>query len=165
MRQIVRLRLPPVAYPDAAAALDRAECALPIATRRWAGDFRHRVDPLPQLCRTMDSDGVHTAAVTRDQPITVLGPRFPALSNKVTAMFNADSLVQASDNQRAERALRTALLSAPGAEFALAPWQGLADLFAGALLFFRRSRLFGRDPAPLQAARPWITPTISNAIQ
>jgi hypothetical protein len=56
----------------------------------------------------------------------------------------------------AERALRTALLSAQGAEFALGPLQGLSELFAEAKLFFHWRRSSAADvttPAGAVASR------------
>jgi hypothetical protein len=116
MRQIVRLRLPPAACPDAAPALDPAGRALLTAIRWWQ------------------------------------------------AMPDAATPVHAADRQLAERALRTALLAAPGAEFALGPLQGLADLFAVASQAFRHATQPGARHAPFDTARPWITPAIPETI-
>lgn len=58
----------------------------------------------------------------------------------------------------AERVLRTALLSAAGAEFALGPLEGVAELFAEARLLFRRRLV----PATVE---PWTSDTATVWLQ
>jgi hypothetical protein len=55
------------------------------------------------------------------QPIAIHCPRCPHVSDDEKTLLHAASLAQAGDAQRVEKALRTALLSAQGAEFALGP--------------------------------------------
>jgi hypothetical protein len=69
-------------------------------------------------------------------------------------LLNAARLVQTGQSKMAERALRTALLSAQGAEFALGPLQGLGELFAEAKLFFRWRRSPVAGLAPAEAVEP-----------
>jgi hypothetical protein len=153
-------RLPMLAptepYPDASAALDRPERTLLTAIRWWVTDHRHGDDPLPRLCRTLDSSNVHDAAFSVDQLMFVVArsahrqvaihcPRCPTLSDDEKHLLNAASLAQAGRSDLAERALRTALLTAQAAEFALGPLEGLADLFAEAKLLLRRRRTPAAD--------------------
>jgi hypothetical protein len=149
MGQIIRLPVALVTeYPDTSAALDRASCVLLIGLRWWIADFRERDDPLPRLCRAMDVAGAHDAAFSVDQlmaaivrfaqrQVTIHCPRCPTLSDDEKHLLNAARLVQDGQSKMAERALRTTLLSAQGAEFALGPLQGLSELFAEAELLFR----------------------------
>jgi hypothetical protein len=151
--QIIRLPVALVTeYPDTSAALVPASCVLLIGVRWigvrwWITDFRERDDPLPRLCRAMDVAGAHDAAFSVDQlmaavvrfvqrPVIIHCPRCPTLSEDEKHLLNAARLVQAGQSQMAERALRTALLSAQGAKFALGPLQGLGELFAEAKLLF-----------------------------
>jgi hypothetical protein len=148
---IIRLFVPPAGYPDTSAALDPAECVLLIAIRWWVADFRQRNDPLPRLCEAMCTAGARDAAFSVDQlmavfirsarrPMAIHGPRCPGLSDDEKHLLSAARLVQGGESKMAERALRTALLSAPGAEFALGPLQSLGELFAEAKLFFVRRK-------------------------
>jgi hypothetical protein len=145
------LRLPPRSprYPDRSGELDTAECVLLIAVRWWFADHRGGADPLPRLCQALDIAGAHDAAFSIDRlmaivrrsarrPIAIHAPRCPGLSNDEKHLLHAASLAQCGEALRAEKALRTALLSAQGAEFALGPLQGLGELFAEARLRFRR---------------------------
>jgi hypothetical protein len=151
MGQIIRLPAASPAYPDNAAVLDASERALLAGIRCWVSGFRQRDDPLPDLCEAMGAAGVHDAAFSVDQlmaifvrsskrQIVIHCPRCPALSDDEKQLLNAASLAQAGESKMAERTLRTTLLSAQGAEFALGPLTGLGELFAEAKLFFRRRR-------------------------
>lgn len=167
MGQVIRLPAPPPAYPDQSAKLDPAECVLLIGLRWWVADRLEGTDPLPRLCQALDAAGAHDVAFSVDRlmsvvarsatrPVVVHCPRCPGLSNDERHLLHAASLVQAGNAQRAEKALRTALLSAQGAEFALGPLQGIGELFAAARLLFRR-----RSPPPagdvmLPVVEPWF---------
>ena len=139
-------------YPETSAALDPATCALLIGIRWWVADFRERDDPLPRLCRAMDLAGAHDAAFSIDQfmaavvrfarqTVTIYCPCCPTISEDERHLLNAARLVQGGQSKMAERVLRTTLLSAQGAEFALGPLTGLSELFAEAKLFFHWRRL------------------------
>jgi hypothetical protein len=165
MGQIIRLPAALTGYPDASAALDPAECVLLTAIRWWAVDFRQRYDALPRLFEVMDTAGAHDAAFSVDQlmavfvrsaqrSMTIHCPRCRGLSEDEKHALNAASLVQTGESQMAERALRTALLSAQGAECALRPLQGLGELFAEAGLFFRRRRPLAEGLTPIEAVEP-----------
>jgi hypothetical protein len=149
MGQVIRLPAPMPAYPDCAADLDRAECVLLIAIRWWAADHRQGTDPLPRLCEALNTAGAHDAAFSVDrlmatvarsarQPVVIHCPRCRALSLDEKHLLHAASLAQDGDAARAEKALRTALLSAQGAEFALGPLEGIAELFTKARLLLRK---------------------------
>jgi hypothetical protein len=159
MGQIIRLPVTLMGYPETSAALDPAECVLLIAIRWWVADFRQHDDPLPRLCQAMGTAGAYDAAFSVDQlmavfvrsarrPMAIHCPRCPGLSEDEKHLLHAASLVQAGESEMAEHPLRTALLSAQGAEFALGPLHGLGELFAEARLSFRRRRLPVADPAP-----------------
>jgi hypothetical protein len=175
MGQIIRLNVVPAGYPDTSTALDRAERVLLSAIRWWVADFRQRDDPLPRLCDVMGAAGAHDAAFSVDQlmaafvrsalrPMAVHGPCCPGLSEDEKHLLHAASLVQAGESKMAERALRTALLSAQGAEFALGPLHGLGDLFAEARLFFRRRRSPSAGKTPGAAAESQIAPVLPATI-
>lgn len=66
--------------------------------------------------------------------------------------------MQTGESKMAERALRMALLSAQGAEFALGPLRGLGELFAEAKLLFRRLR-----PDPIDGLTDEVEAGISPA--
>lgn len=149
MGQVIHLSVPAAAYPVRTDALDTAECLLLIAIRWWVADFRQGQDPLPRLCKAMGTAGARDAAVSVDglmgvvartgrQPIAIHCPHCPHLSEDEKHLLHAASLAQAGESGLAEQALRTALLSSSGVEFALGPLEGLGDLFAEAKLLFRR---------------------------
>ncbi|MBN8875036.1 MAG: hypothetical protein J0H67_19540 [Rhodospirillales bacterium] len=167
MAHIVQLPLPAPAYPGEAADLDRAECVLLIALRWWVAARREGEDPLPRLCQGLDTAGAHDAAFSVDalmsvvgrtarRPIAVHCPRCPRLSSDEVSLLHAASLAQEGQSARAERALRSALLSAQGAEFALGPLEGLATLFAEAGLTLRRRRAPAADtPGSVAWVQTW----------
>lgn len=161
MSQVIRLSLlaPTEPYPDASTELDTAERTLLTGIRWWVADHWQGDDPLPRLCRTFDTSNVHDAAFSVDQLMFVVArsaqrqvaihrPHCPALSDDERHLLTAASLAQAGRSDLAERTLRTTLLSAQGAEFALAPLEGLGELFTEAKLLFRRRR-------PPAADHPW----------
>jgi hypothetical protein len=177
MGKVFRLPIlaPTEVCPDASAALDPPERTLLTAILWWVMDHRQGDDPLPRLCRTFDSSNVHDAAFSVDQLMFVVArsahrqvaihcPRCPALSDDEKHLLNAASLAQAGRSDLAERTLRTALLTAQGAEFALGPLEGLAELFADAKLMRRRRRTPATDHLPSGVIEPWIPPAPSEAI-
>jgi hypothetical protein len=152
MGQIIAFPLPPTPYPDLAADLDRAECILLIAIRWWVTSIRQQEDPIPRLCQALENAGAAGAAFPIDglmtivsrvvtRPVDIHCPRCPCLSRDEQHLLRAASLMQAGDRDLAEKVLRTSLLSAQGAEFALGPLEGLGTLFAQARLFLSRRRL------------------------
>jgi hypothetical protein len=164
MGQIIQLPLSPTGYPDKSAELDPAESVLLIAIRWWVSSFRHDEDPMPRLCQGLETAGTLDAAFSIDalmaivartvqEPISIHCPRCPRVSGDEKHLLHAASLAQAGDSHLAEKALRTALLSAHGAEFVLGPLERLGELLAEAGLFFRRRR----SPAEMQidAREPW----------
>jgi hypothetical protein len=164
--QIIQLPLSQAAYPDRAAALDPAEYILLIAIRWWVDSYRRNEDPMPRLCQGLEAAGTCDAAFsvaslmailarTVQQPITIHCPRCPHVSADERRLLHAVSLTQAGDGHLAEKALRIALLSAQGAEFALGPLRGLGELFAEAGFFFRRRRAPAAEQAAAAAVEPW----------
>lgn len=162
MGQILRLPLPPAHYPRTTSALAPAESVFLLGLRWWVADFRQGTDPLPRLCQAMDTAGAHDAAFSVDRLMGVIArtarrqidvhcPRCPHLSDDEKTLLYAASTVQAGDNALADRVLRTTLLSASGAEFALGPLEGLCELFAEVKLFFARRR----SPAMPELPEAW----------
>lgn len=160
------------AYPSTVTALDSAERVFLLAVRWWVTDYRQGEDPVPRLCRSMRIAGVHDAAFSVDQlmsviarsvrrPITIQCPRCPNISRDETHLLHTASLVQAGEIELAERALRTALLSASGAEFALGPLEGLGELFTRASLFFGRRQKPAEDASSSDTAQLQLTVTRS----
>ena len=138
MGQVIHLSVPWATYPVITEALDAAERILLLGVRWWAADYRQSVDPMPRLCDAMRTAGPREAAFSVDRlmaviartarrPVAIHCPRCPHLSRDETSLLYAASLVQAGERRTAERALRTALLSAPGAEFALGPLEGFGS--------------------------------------
>jgi hypothetical protein len=163
MGQIIRLPLVSAAYPAATADLERPERVLLTAIRWWIAEFQQRVDPMPRLCEAMHQAGTHDSAFAADQlmalcvraarrPLTIHAPLRLGLSEDEAHLLHAASLVQAGECQIAENVLRTTLLSAPGADFALGPLQTLAEMFAEARLFLRRRWLSATARGPVVRA-------------
>jgi hypothetical protein len=160
MAQIIPFASTPANDPTRTTLLDAAERAFLSALRWWASAFRRGEDPVPHLCQQLHAVGVRDAAFSVDalmaiiartvrQPIAIHCPHCPHLSSDETQLLHAACLAQAGESALGERVLRTTLLSAPGAEFALGPLAGLGELFARASLLFsrRRSRVDGLSPA------------------
>ena len=151
MARIIPFIPAPPSYPTRTTLLDAAERAFLTAIRWWVDSFRRGEDPVPHLCRHLHAAGTRDAAFSIDalmaivartarQPIAIHCPQCLHLSTDETHLMHAACLVQAGEGAQAERALRTALLSGSGAEFALGPLEGLGDLFARARLLFSRRR-------------------------
>ena len=168
MGQVIHLAIPSGAYP----ATTDAESVFLLAVRWWVEDYRQGADPIPRLCETMRTAGAHDAAFAVDQlvavvahtvrqPISIHCPRCPHVSRDEAHLLHATSLVQAGESRMAERALRTALLSASGAEFALGPLQGLGELFTEARLFFRKRHVEETRP-PSDAV--WFPPAADRSL-
>jgi hypothetical protein len=171
MGQVIHLNPLSSAFPSAGVTdLNKADTALLGALRTWVAAYRADEDPILSLCEAMDRVGAHDAAFSVDQmmavvarsarhPIAIHCTRCPHLSDDEKRLLHAASLVQAGDSRLAERALRTALLSAAGAEFIIGPLDGLAELFREAgLLFSRRSVAVEYLPTDDIA---WISPDVA----
>jgi len=167
MGQVIHLAFPSTDYPPTKDALDIAESVFLIAVRWWVADYRHGEDPLPRLCEAMRTVGAHDAAFSVDKLMAVVArsarqqieihcPPCAHLSEHEKHLLHAASLAQASRSDLAERALRTALLSAQGAEFALGPLEGLSKLFAAARLHFCRRRAPVVDLPRADAVEAWM---------
>jgi len=174
MGQVIRLPVLAwtVPFPEVSTELDLAEHTFLSGIRWWVADHRRGDDPLPRLCRTLDTSNVHDAAFSVDQlmfiiarsahrQVTIHCPRCPALSDDEKHLLNAASLAQAGRSDLAERTLRTALLTAQGAEFALGPLEGLGELFAEAQLLLRRRR----PPMADHRFESWSPPASPEAIR
>jgi hypothetical protein len=94
------------------------------------------------------------------RPIAIHCPLCGAVSEDEKHLLHAASLAQSGPDELAERALRTALLSAQGAEFALGPLEGLGTLFAAAGLLFRRRLGASRDTEHADRIDAWVPDTI-----
>lgn len=157
MGQVIQLPPSRTPSPDTTAALDSAEATLLLALRWWVADRRQGVDPLPRLCQAMTAAGATDAAFSVDQLMGVVArtarrqvelrcPRCPRLAEDERTLLYAAGAAQGGESALAERVLRTTLLSAAGAEFALGPLVGLGELFAQVRLFFTRRA--SAPPAP-----------------
>ncbi len=169
MGQVIAFPVPPTSYPDRAADLDHAECVLLIAIRSWVDCYKLGEDPIPRLCQGLEIAGAPDAAFSIDGLMTVVARsvvrpveihclRCPQLSDDEKNLLRAASLAQADDGELAEKVLRTCLLSAQGAEFAIGPLEGLAELFAQARLFLCRRRLPAEHPAADDTRESWSPP-------
>jgi hypothetical protein len=166
MGQVIHFPLPAASYPTHSADLDKAECVLLLAMRWWVASRREGEDPLPRLFRGLGTAGAHDAAFAIDSLMAVVArtarrqiavhcPRCPGLSDDEAQLLHAASLAQAGDAPQAERALRHALLSAQGAEFAIGPLEGLGTLFTEASLRLRRRLPRQSDPSAIAWAESW----------
>jgi hypothetical protein len=175
MGQVIPFTAAPPAYPARTSLLDAAECILLGAIRWWATTLRHSDDPMPRLRQNLEiadacgaafsADGLMTivARIIR-QPIAVHCPHRLHLSVEEAHLLHATSLSQAGERSLAERALRTALLSAPGAEFALDPLEGLSELFAVARRLFSRRRPLGEAMSRAGAVETWRSPVVAEIV-
>jgi hypothetical protein len=163
MGQVIAFFVPP-AFPDLTTGLDAAECALLIAIRSWVEAHRGGEDPIPRLSQGLGSAGAPDAAFSVDGLMTVVSralirrveihcPRCPHVSLDEKRLLQAASLAQANEGHLAEKVLRTTLLSAQGAEFAIGPLEGLGELFAQARLFMTRRRLPAEDQEQVTTGR------------
>lgn len=161
MTHIIRFPAPTIPYPGRSAELETAEYVLLTAIRLWVDDHRRGVDPLPRLSEALSVAGVQDAAFAIDQlmaivartarqPVAIHCPLCAGLSADETCLLHAASLAQAGEDQLAEHALRTALLSGHGAECALGPLRGLAELFDEARLLLRRRLNAWQAPETLE---------------
>jgi hypothetical protein len=161
MGQVIHIVTPSTTYPDSTTGLEPAESVLLLAIRWWVADHREGEDPLPRLCEALRIAGPHDAAFAVDrlmsvvrrtarQPVAIHCPRCPHISGDEQYLLHVACLTQLGHGSLAERVLRTALLSAAGAEFALGPLGSVAELFTEARLLFRRRRA----PASLEAWTP-----------
>jgi hypothetical protein len=138
-----------IPYPNRAADLGPADGVLLIAIRSWVEGFRANTDPMAGICQQLHAAGAPDAAFSIDglmsviahlvrRPVDIHCPRCPNLSRDEQQLLHAASLAQAGDKHLAEKALRTTLLSAEGAAFAVGPLEGLSALFIQARLFLTR---------------------------
>ena len=175
MGQVIRLSLPPTPYPELSAKLDTAEAVVLIAVRWWVRAFRLNEDPLPRLRQGLLAAGVRDAALSVDtfmsvvrqsarRPIAVHSPRCPHLVGDEKCLLHAMALAQAGDSDLAERVLRTALLSAQGAEFALGPLDGLGRLLAGARLLLRRRLPPDQGASGVSTVESWSPSLFSDTV-
>jgi hypothetical protein len=154
--------------PDAAEALDPAEAICLHAIRWWVADMKAGIDPLLRLRDDMIRAGAPDAALSLDQfmriitrtawrQVGVACPHCPRISADEQLLLLVAGMAQAREAGLARDILRTGVLSAGGAEFALGPLEGLGRLFAGAGLAFRR-RALPRDAMRIaEAARAWAS--------
>jgi hypothetical protein len=166
MGQVIAFPVQPTPYPDLAAELDRAECILLIAIRSWVECYRTGDDPIPRLCQGLEIAGAPDASFSVDglmtvvarvvtRPVDINCPRCPNLSLDEKHLLRAASLAQSGERELAEKVLRTTLLSAQGADFAIAPLEGLGELFAQAKLFLTQRRLPIGDQEPNDDRESW----------
>jgi hypothetical protein len=150
MGLVIRFGAAPSACPVRTSRPEEAEGTLLIAMRTGFAAFRRGDAPIPGPCDGLERAGACDAPRSSDASTPIVGrtirapssdhcPRCPHLSADEADLPHAASLAQA-DEKLADRALRTALLSAPGAEFAPSSLGRLGTLFAGARLVFTRRR-------------------------
>ncbi len=168
MGQIFHFPVQPTSYPNQSSDLATADCVLLLAMRWWVEDYKAGVDPVPRLQVALENAGATEAAFSIDslmsivartgrRPIAVHCPRCPNLSGDEKQLLHAASLTQACNGTLAGKSLRTALLSAEGAAFAVGALEGIGELFGNARLFFARLATPGLtldDDADLEAWAP-----------
>jgi len=175
MGQVIRLSLPPTPYPDVSAKLDTAESIVLVAMRWWLRAFHLNEDPLPRLRQGLLRAGVRDAALSIDafmsvvrqsarRPVALHSPRCGRVGGDEKCLLHAASLAQAGESELAERVLRTALLSAQGAEFALGPLEGLGRLLTEARLRLRRRLPPGQEATGVPAIESWSPDLFSDTV-
>lgn len=166
------LPLPPASLPPcpaAAEALDPAEAICLEAIRWWVADMKAGTDPLPRLREGMTRAGAPDATFSLDQFMRVITrsawrqvgvacPSCPRVSADEQLLLLVAGLAQARETGSAGNILRTSLLSARGAEFAIGPLEGLGRLLAGAGPTFRRRALPQGAMRLAEAAKAWASP-------
>ncbi len=156
MGQVIAFPAQPTWYANSAVDLGTAERVFLNGIRLWVEAFRGGEDPLPRLFQEFAVEGVHDAAFSIDsfmsvvarvvrRPFSIHCPHCPDVSLDEKYLLHVASLAQAGDCRLVERVLRTTLLSAEGAAFAVGPLEGLGQLFAGARLFLRPQRAPAQD--------------------
>jgi hypothetical protein len=166
MSLVIRLSAHSVIYADDVARLDPAERVLPIARRWWVADRHRGDDRLPRLYQALNVAGVRDGGLPADQLIRVVVPSARRLIDigcspcshlfdDEKQVLNATSLRQTGKSDVTQRALRTALLSAHGAEFALGP----LELFARAKRFLCRHAQPQMNQKRVIAVEPWLPPS------
>ncbi|HXT78126.1 MAG TPA: hypothetical protein VN702_01060 [Acetobacteraceae bacterium] len=175
MGQVIRLVFPDSGYPATMQELDTAECVFLLAVRWWVADHREDIDPLPRLCDAMAIAGTPDAAFLVDRLMAALAratrrtilihcPHCPQVGEDEKHLLHAASLVQAGESARAERALRIALLSAPGADCTLGSLESLAEMFASARLMFQRRKAPSMTLADDQTAKLHVHAALPHSI-
>ena len=130
MGQLIPFTVTPLPSLASTGLLDMAERTLFGAIRWWVAAFRRGGALMPRLRQDLTVAGAPDATLFVDgliaivaravrPPIVVHCPRCPHLSEDKAHLFHAVNSAQFRKCDLAERALRTALHSAPGTEFAL----------------------------------------------
>jgi len=156
MGQVITFPIHATQYPDYADDLDAVENLLLVAVRGGVGAYRRGEDPVPHACEALATAGMHDAAFSIDglmsivaglvrRPVHIYCVKCPNLSHDEKQLLHAASLTQNGDLHLVEKVLRTTLLSAEGAAFAVGRLEGLGTLFARARL------LLARRPSPVQS--------------
>jgi hypothetical protein len=156
-----------IGCPSSMVELGAAGCILLIAIRWWVEGYRRSTDAGPRLHQSLEIAGVaaatapvqammETIAETVQRPLAIHAPRCPCLSDDERQLLDAALLAQRGHEALAERALRTALLSAQGAEIAVTELVAIGGLFEAARLCFSRRRVAPHStmPAELESWKP-----------
>ncbi len=149
MSQVISLAAVRHMSPWHTRQLESAESVFLLSIRWWVADHRDDADPMPRLQSALITARAPDAAAPLDRLMTVIArtarrpiaihmPRCALLSKDERYLLQALCHAKAGDGRSAERLLDATLVSTIGAQFALGPLEGLATLFAGAGLRFRR---------------------------
>jgi hypothetical protein len=133
------------------------DSVLPVAMPWWVEAHRGGFDPIPRLRQAFGSIGASDVAFSIGalmtiiaravrRPVAIHSQCCPNVSADEGHLFHAAGLVQAGSGHLAEKVLRTALLSAEGAAFAIGPPEGLGELFAEARLILTWRAFPAQDP-------------------
>lgn len=154
---IIRFPTGTTSCPNRTGEARAADSILLVAMRWWVEAYRGGFDPIPRLRQAFGSIGVSDAAFSIDalmaiitrvvrRPVAIHCQCCPNVSADEAHLLHAGGLAQAGSGQLAEKVLRTTLLSAEGAAFAIGPLDGLGKLFAEARLVLTRRALPAQDP-------------------
>jgi hypothetical protein len=150
MGHVIAFPVAPMPYAYLAADLDTAEGVLLVAIRWWVRSHWVGDDPQPRLCQDREAAGAPdasgqvdslmvTVARAATRPIE-MNCRCRHLTIDEQQLLRVARLVQAAQNELAEKVLRTTLLSADGAALATDTLWDLRALFVRARLFLSRRR-------------------------
>jgi hypothetical protein len=153
-----------------------AELATAVATGRWVEAYRRVQHIIPGLRQPLGTAGARHAALSLDclmsivawavrRPMRIHRARRPNVSCDKKQKPPAGGHAQHSDLQLVEKVLRTTLLSAEGAGFAVGLLEGTRALFARVRLFLARRvppvRYLLADDGPLHDRRASWSPSRS----
>jgi hypothetical protein len=149
MGQVIAFPAHPTPCPGRVADLGFAENVLLVAIRCWVEAYRGATIPSHAFAKGSRAPGLLMPRFSIDALVTIVAravrrpvevhcPGCPNVSDDEKRRLYAASLAQAGVSDFPDKVLRTTLLSAEGAAFAIGSLEGLGELFSHAWLFVTR---------------------------